>query len=53
MQYDYSIRAWETWLSHVFLKGEKQGILGFLQALFISGLMEKEHDSKYDKNKYR
>lgn len=26
MQYDYRIRAWETWLSCVFLKGEKKGM---------------------------
>lgn len=25
-QYDYRIRAWETWLSYVFLKGEKEGV---------------------------
>lgn len=53
MQYYYRIRDWETWLSCVFLKEEKEGISFFLQALFISGLMEKQHDSKYDRSKYK
>lgn len=26
MQYDYTIRAWETWLSYVFLKEEREKI---------------------------